>query len=165
MNTPRPTHPLDWLALACRIFIGALFIFAAVMKLKDPQAFAFAIGAFKLIPPTSDHLAVLAAFTLPWLEGITGLCLLLGLWSRSAALLICLMLIAFMAGIARVIANGWNVECSCFGKFELPCQGPVGACHLIRNSVLLLLTGVVLFRGPGPFALCGHPLDPANKPT
>ena len=28
--------------------------------------------------------------------------------------------------LARVIANGWNVECSCFGKFEIPCEGPVG---------------------------------------
>lgn len=158
-----PPSRLDWATFTCRVLVGALFIFAAAMKLRDPQAFAFAIGAFKVIPDNADHLAVLAAFTLPWLEGLAGLCLLLGLWTRPAALLICLMLLAFIGGIGWVISNGWNVECSCFGKFELPCQGPVGACHLTRNSVLLLATGLVLVRGPGALAL--DPLDRGGRPT
>jgi uncharacterized membrane protein YphA (DoxX/SURF4 family) len=156
---------LDRVAAGCRIFVGALFIFAAVMKLRDPQAFAFAINAFKIIPEKADHLAVVAAFVLPWLEGLTGLCLLLGFWTRSAALLISLMLLAFMGGISWVIANGWNVECSCFGKFELPCRGAVGACHLIRNTVLVLASGLVLFRGPGPLALDNRALDRGGQPT
>ena len=43
-----------------RIALGALFIFSGVVKLNDPQAFAFAIKGFKLV---EDHDLIVQAIT------------------------------------------------------------------------------------------------------
>lgn len=133
-----------------RLAVGGLFVFAAYNKLADPQGFVDSIKAFKILPA---HLTILAAYVVPWIEMLAGAALIVGLWSRSAALVIALMLVAFIAGISSVIYRGLDVKCGCFGKFEIPCTGPVGMCHIARNSVLLLLTLAALTWGPGRFAI------------
>jgi uncharacterized membrane protein YphA (DoxX/SURF4 family) len=137
-----------WIVLVARVFLGALFIFAAVMKLSNPQSFAEAINAFKILP---DHLVVLATFVVPWIEAVLGVALILGLWTRSAALVLSLLLVAFIAALVSVLDKG--ITCSCFGKFEIPCSGPVGWCHVIRNTVLLALAALVVAKGPGSLAI------------
>lgn len=145
MDSPRAT---GWLVLPARFIIGALFVFAGILKLQDPQAFAFAIKAFDILP---DHLVVLATFVVPWIEIVAGLVLFFGFWVRTAAFLIALMLGAFLAGIISVLARNMdNVSCACFGKYEWPCVSPVGWCHVIRNSVLIVLALIPAILGPGP---------------
>src|SRR5262245_13085686 len=148
-----------WVALAVRLVLGGLFVFAGVMKLNDVQQFAFAVKAFKILP---DSLIVFAAFAVPWTEIVAGLMLVYGWWARSAALLIGAMLLAFIAAIVSVIMRDLDVKCTCFGKFEFPCTGPVGVCHLVRNSVLAAMAGLVVLMGPGPLAA---ELEPAVKPS
>lgn len=148
MKSPRPT---GWIALLLRVLLGALFIFAAFMKLRDPQQFAFAVSAFKILP---DHLVILATFVVPWTELIAGTALVLGFWTRSAAVLLALLLGVFLAGIGLVLYRHMdNVNCSCFGKFEVPCKGPIGWCHVVRNSVLILLALTTCALAPGPLAI------------
>lgn len=142
---------MGWLAFPARVLLGGLFVFAGVMKLSEPQLFAQAIGAFKFNLP--DHAVVLATFATPWVEIIAGAALALGFWSRAAAALLALMLAAFIGAIVSVIQRKIDAHCSCFGSFEIPCTGPVGLCHIIRNSVLLALAGICLRWGPGPLAI------------
>jgi uncharacterized membrane protein YphA (DoxX/SURF4 family) len=142
---------MGWLVFPARVLLGGLFVFAGVMKLTSPQLFVQAIAAFKLNIP--DHLLILLTFVVPWTEILAGTALALGLWARSSALLIALMLLGFIGGIASVLIRKMDVHCSCFGSFEIPCTGPVGPCHLIRNTVLLALAGIVLAWGPGPLAI------------
>jgi len=143
-------RPMGWLVLPARLALGALFIFAAYVKLSNPQHFALSVAAFKLLP---DHLAVLVTFVVPWTELVAGVALVVGLWARSAAFLLALVLAVFMAGIGSVLYRQMDVECGCFGKFEIPCTGKVGVCHLARNGVLILLALVVMIWGPGPLAV------------
>lgn len=129
-----------------RLGLGGLFVFAAVAKLGDAQKFAFAVKAFKILPP---QWTALAAYVVPWTEGVCGLFLILGLWTRSAALVLSTMLLAFIVAILSVLHRDLDVTCSCFGKFEIPCTGPVGLCHVARNLVLFAAVAWILARGPG----------------
>ena len=91
---------------------------------------------------------VLNTFVLPWMELIAGVLLLAGVWTcrrRGHRR----MLVAFIFGIISVIYREMDVSCGCFGKYEIPCKGSLGVCHLIRNSVLLAMAGLVSSR-PGP---------------
>jgi putative oxidoreductase len=150
MNSIAAPRTHGWLPLVTRILLGGLFVFAGSIKLQSPQLFAFAIGAFKILP---DHLIALSAFVVPWTEIIAGLCLITGFWGRAAALVIGGMLVVFLAGILSVIVRGLDVKCTCFGKFEVPCVGPVGWCHVARNSVMLAMAVLVIWKGSGSLAL------------
>lgn len=144
-----------------RIALGALFVFAAFLKLKDPQSFAEAIKAFKVFDlDTASHLVVMAAFTVPWLEMLCGILLIFGLWTRAAALALTALLLAFTAGIISVLIRHLDVSCGCFGNYEWPCKGNVGYCHILRNSTLLAAALLLLWRGAGPLALDRFRLKP-----
>lgn len=148
-----PVSKSSWVsptAALFRLVIGGLFVFAAAAKLSNPQLFADAVMAFKILP---ENLARLATFIVPWTELLAGAALLLGVWTRSAALLISLLLVAFIGGLVSVLARGLDAECSCFGKFEFPCPSKVGACQIIRNFVMLAMSVTIVVAGSGMLAL------------
>jgi uncharacterized membrane protein YphA (DoxX/SURF4 family) len=146
-------HPIGWLVLTCRVALGGLFVFAAWMKLSNPQSFADAVLAFKIIPDTADHLTTLTTFIVPWTEMVAGVLLILGAWARSAALVLSVMLAVFIVGIGSVLYRHMDVSCGCFGKFEWPCKGNLGMCQIGRDALMLAMGLLVVFRGPGPFAI------------
>lgn len=140
--------------LIVRVALGAMFVFAAWMKLKNPQAFADAVLAFKVFEG-ADHLAVLTTFVVPWMEMICGVLLIVGLWSRAAAIALCVQLLVFTGGIISVLVRKMDVTCGCFGEYEWPCSGPVSMCHVGRNTVLLIGMGLLAWRGGGVVGLDG----------
>lgn len=142
------------LALPVRLVLGGLFLFAAYVKLGDPQQFAFSVHAFKILP---EHLSILATFAIPWVEIVLGACLVLGCWTRAASILLFLLIAGFLGGIISVIVRKMDVTCGCFGKFEIPCTGPIGICHVVRNTVLLAGAAYIALAGPGPVAVDRHP--------
>lgn len=137
-----------------RVALGAMFIFAAWMKLKNPQAFADSVLAFKVFGQ-ADHLVILTTFVVPWLEAICGLLLVLGLWSRAAALALFMQLLVFTGGIISVLYRDIDVTCGCFGEYEWPCTGAVSMCHVGRNGALLIAMGLLVWRGGGVLGLDG----------
>jgi uncharacterized membrane protein YphA (DoxX/SURF4 family) len=139
--------------LLSRLALGGLFIFAAYMKLKSPQAFAISVKAFDVIDASADHLNILITFVVPWTEMIAGVVLVLGLWARAAAMVLSAMLVVFIAGIASVIYRNMDVTCGCFGKFEWPCMGKLGMCQIGRDAAMLLMGLLVVWKGPGPLAI------------
>lgn len=139
--------------LVVRLVLGGLFVFAASLKLAHPQDFANSVLAFKVFPPAADHLNHLVTFVVPWTEMLCGVLLILGLWTRSAALVLALLLGVFLGGILSVLVRKLDVSCGCFGKFEFPCGKVVGSCHIARNGVLIVLALLVLVKGPGAAAL------------
>ena len=137
--------------LAVRLLVGGLFLFAAYTKLSDPQSFALSVKAFKLLP--NDALITQAAFAIPWAEALCGACLIVGLWTRAAALLLTVMVGGFIYGIWSVIDRGLSVECGCFGDYHWPCGKTIANCHLARNAVLAALCLIPFVLGPGRIAL------------
>lgn len=142
----RQSIALGLLLLVLRLALGGLFLFAAYTKWEDPQKFVFAVLGFKFLP---EHLAVLATYAVPWTEAVASVLLILGRWSRAAAAVLALMLIAFMVGIVSVIIRGIDVKCTCFGGYDLLCTGSAGWCNIGQNALLLAVALLLAFKGGG----------------
>lgn len=99
------------IAFLCRLLASGIFLYAGLAKLGDPAGFATVVSRYELFP----SLANLVALTFPWMEVLLGLCLLLGVWPRAAALGMCAMYAAFFPAIFWALAKGLKVDCGCFG--------------------------------------------------
>lgn len=138
------------LIVPVRLFLGGLFALAAFKKLQDPQSFAEAIKGFKVVDPaTHGHLIVTGAFTMPWVEMVAAVLLILGLWTRAAGVTVVLALGGFIAALISVIARGLDANCSCFGDLSLFCGSEVGWCQVARNLILILPALYLAVRGGG----------------
>ena len=68
--------------MAFRWILGITFIYASYYKILSPTDFAKMVYGYNLFP---EVLINLIAIVLPFVELISGLCLLLGIYPRSAA--------------------------------------------------------------------------------
>jgi len=141
--------------LALRTFIGGVFLYAAAVKLQDPQQFAFAIRAYRIIPDDALHLVTLGTFIVPWVELIAGALLVIGLWGRASALVATGLMAFFVYAVWSVIARDLSITCGCFGKLKGPfgCEGPIGACKLAENLTLLASALALTAFGPGSISV------------
>lgn len=153
---------LGFILLFLRLQLAGLFGFAAYVKLTDPQSFAFSIKGFDILP---DRLAVLSTFAVPWTELLCAVCLVLGVWTRAAAILLTALIVVFIGAIASALARGLNVSCGCFGAFELFCKGPLGGCNIAQNSVLLAETVLIAVFGYGRLGLDGFTPTVESNPA
>jgi len=100
-----------WLTVRVQIALGAIFVAASIPKLIDPPSFAHMIYNYRIIP---GALLNVMALTMPWLEMLCGLALILGIWRRSAASIIGAMLLAFIIALSINLARDNAVNCGCF---------------------------------------------------
>ena len=104
-----------WLLLVFRFIVGGVFIWAGVLKIADPVGFAQSVVNYRVFP---RELAFVIALVFPWAEVIAGGLLVVGLFRRSSAALISLMLVGFIALVALALARGIDTSCGCFGSFS-----------------------------------------------
>ena len=94
------THPAT--VRTCQVVIGLIFGAAGLAKLGDLSAFASQIHNFRMIPlPTENLLAI----TLPWIEVVIALALLLGIRRRPAALLAAVLMVVFTVAVRRLFRS------------------------------------------------------------
>jgi putative oxidoreductase len=120
----------------CQIAIGLLFCTSALAKIGDLQTFALQVQHFRLAPLWSTNLL---AMTIPWIELMVGLSLLLGVRPRSGAWMAAAMLVAFTLAVALAMARGLDFECGCFGTADAT---RVGGVKLAENLGMLVLAAV-----------------------
>ena len=127
-----------WPRIASGWVLGFTFIYASLHKIAAPAAFAKIVYGYGLCP---GQLINLIAVTLPFVELMTGLALIFGLWRRSAALIIVGMLIVFILIISINLARGYEFDCGCFsesaGAFFFLSGSPKAT--LVRDIFLLIL--------------------------
>jgi len=140
---------LKYLALAARLLIGALFIYASLHKIQDPAAFAVSVRNYLLIPPAWSNLV---ALTLPWIEVAVGVFLIVGVQTRPSALLTTGMLGVFLGAMIYAYAIGLDIDCGCFGS-AAGSAGRVGAFTIFRDSLLFLISFFVLLWDEGDFSV------------
>jgi len=99
-----------WPALAA--LLGAVFIYAGVLKALDPIAFTRDILSFRVL---SWPLGVRLAFYLPWLEIICGLALITGRLRKGAVAILLALTGVFIAVTIAAKARGIDLTCGCFG--------------------------------------------------
>ncbi|BDQ34994.1 MauE/DoxX family redox-associated membrane protein [Pseudodesulfovibrio portus] len=106
-----------WLALGFRLYIGGLFIYAAMYKINYAAEFSTTIASYRLVP----YWAVngLAVF-MPWTEIICGALLVLGVRVKSAATIIIGLLSVFTVAIVVNILRDAPISCGCFHTLEDP---------------------------------------------
>lgn len=102
-------HP--WLTVRVQIALGAIFVAAALPKIADPPSFAHMIYNYRLLPGVAINLM---ALVMPWIELLSGLALILGLWRRAAAALTGVLLATFIVAIGINLARGHAIDCGCF---------------------------------------------------
>lgn len=143
------------LQIPFRVVLGGAFAYAAFMKIGNVQAFAFAIKGFKILDPVKhEQLIISAAYTIPWVEMVAGVLLILGLRTRAAAAALGLMLLVFIAGLLHVIFDpSIEADCSCFGDMNIVCSSKVGWCQVIRDLVMLVPAIYLVWRGGGILAI------------
>jgi putative oxidoreductase len=119
------------IALALRLLLGAVFVYAAYTKLRQSWLlFALSIDSYQLLP----EWAVFAlARTLPLLELALGVLLILGVWLRYLSIAAAAILGLFFSVMVVSYFRGAGIDCGCFGVGE-----PLSARTLARDGVLLV---------------------------
>ena len=115
-----------------RIFLGLLFLLAGTHKASDPGNFLVAIRSFEVL---ADPWAPLVALCLPWLEILTGFCLIIHRCYHAALLLAGGLLTLFLPAILYAWARGLQIECGCFG----PGSATTDPLYLLTRDLALLL--------------------------
>jgi uncharacterized membrane protein YphA (DoxX/SURF4 family) len=119
-----------------QVLLGLLFLIAALAKIVDTASLAREVHNFRLVPFWSEHLV---AMTLPWIELVAGLALVLGIRSRAGAWVVGALLVGFTFGIVMAMARGLDFQCGCFGTADAT---RVGWAKLVENLGMLALAVV-----------------------
>jgi putative oxidoreductase len=119
--------------------LGALFLFAGLVKLWDPIVLTEDIRRYQMVP---DPIPALAALFLPWVEILAGLAVLTGVFRRGGLVLLIGSLVVFLGANLYAALIGLDLTCGCFGDWNRN-SGPGKMAAL--NAGLLLLSGLVIF--------------------
>ena|ERR1035441_1645282 len=119
--------------LVLRVALGAVFAYAAWIKLRQPwELFAMSISDYGVLP---DWAVRVVARTLPWAEVLIGLALMAGRWLRVSAGAAALLLLVFFGLMVRAYATGMEINCGCFGPGEA-----ISVRTLVRDGGLLAVS-------------------------
>ncbi|BEL05301.1 methylamine utilization protein MauE [Actinoplanes sichuanensis] len=140
---------MSYALVGARVLIGLVFAVSAVTKLRAFAAFRVSLAAMRVVPrPLVGPVAVgvvAAESAIPVLLLVPG--------AQAAGFVVAVLLLAaFSAGIARVLATGTTASCRCFGVSA----APFGRHHLYRNAVLTVVAAAGLIaavrpgQGPAP---------------
>ncbi len=101
-----------WIAYhLARLILALVFIYAGAVKIPDVVAFAGHVAAYQILPYAMNYLV---AATLPYVEFLAGVLLLLNLRVRPALVVIGGMTLVFMAALVSVLVRGLAIDCGCF---------------------------------------------------
>jgi len=131
--------------LSLLVLVAALGV-AGFAKLLDPQGSRTAAKAFGV----PERLTGVVAVGLPIVELAVAVLLLPAATRWYAAIAALVLLLAFCAAIARVMARGETPDCHCFGALH---SAPTSWRTLARTGLLTALAGLLVVAGrddPGP---------------
>jgi len=104
-----------WLLLVMRLVLGGVFLYAGILKMQSPQAFADSIAEFQLLPTAFINPL---AISLPVFEMIVGIMLITGFERGLAAFSVLILTAIFAVALISALARGLQVDCGCFGSGE-----------------------------------------------
>ena len=117
-----------------RLILAGVFIYAGAGKAQDPVTFAGQVANYQLLPYAWNYLI---AATLPYLELLCGVLLLLNRRVRPALVVLFVLNLVFMLALGSLIARGLNIDCGCFKPDAASHTSPPVA--LVRDAGLMLL--------------------------
>lgn len=137
---PSPENTASrYLALAARLVMAGVFMYASFDKIRHPAEFAEAVYNYQLLP---DFLINLSALILPWFELILGVLLLLGIWMPGSVVAINLLMVTFLTALVINKARGLNISCGCFST-KATVDGLIG--WVVFRDVIFFVISLYLF--------------------
>jgi len=130
----------QWIELAARLTLGVTFVYASYHKILAPAEFAKLVYGYSLFPYETINLI---AITSPFIELISGISLITGIYTRSAALIIIGMLIAFIIVMSINLIRGHEFDCGCFSLEANPTTN--SARYILGRNIILLIFGAYIF--------------------
>ena len=121
------------ISLIARLVLGWFFIYAAIGKIAEPTTFAKEIANYAIMP---QFFLNIIALTMPWIELVTGIFLIVGIRLKANAAIIGLMLVVFIVAVFSAMARGLDINCGCFSHKIVY----VGWGKIAENAGLLLLS-------------------------
>jgi uncharacterized membrane protein YphA (DoxX/SURF4 family) len=137
-------NAIPWLGLVVRLGAAGLWLAAGIAKITDLEHFRTQVAAYDVLP---HALVAPFAYTLPFVEVFVGLYLALGLMTRVAAIVSCVLMLVFIAALAQAWARGLVLDCGCFGTIA---QERVGGWSILRDTALGV-PGLLLAVAPARF--------------
>lgn len=141
----------EWVGMVARLVLGGVLLVAGALKIGSPLVSARAVQAYQIFP---FDVAAYLGYALPVIEIIVGLLLVVGLFTRAAAMIGTVLMLAFVAGIGSAWARGLNIDCGCFGG-----GGQIGQSEttygvdIARDLGLTALGAWLVWRPRSAFAL------------
>ena len=136
-----------------RLLLGGIFVYAGYAKLVYPNhnlwpyfmlkfsvstnlsTFAFQVESYKVLGAEG---ASMVAHTLPFVEIVLGLLLLIGWKFRIWAAMVTAILAGFLTLVTRAYLLHMEINCGCFGTPE-----PLTGMTVLRDSALVALAVVM----------------------
>jgi uncharacterized membrane protein YphA (DoxX/SURF4 family) len=122
----------DWRYLL-RFALGALFIWAALAKIADVPGFVAEVHNFRMVPVALENIF---AMTLPWIELVAGIALIMNVAPRSGLIVLGGLLVVFFVAILAAIIRNLDISCGCFGTSD---ASQTGWITLLRDVVFLAM--------------------------
>ena len=139
--------------LALRLGMGGVFIAAAIPKIASPDLFASDVFNYQMLP---DWGVNMLAIGLPWFELVVGVCLALGIWTRTSAVMMAGLMVVFLVALASATARGLDISCGCFEVGAAAGEGHGTLIQAVLRDVVFLAATLVLARyedAPRPLSL------------
>lgn len=129
-----------WLELLSRLVIGTIFVSASIQKAADPAAFAVMIDNYKILSPSAT---MFIASTLPWLELVCGVAVILGVAVRGSSLVIGILTVGFTAAVVSGVLRGLDISCGCYTLD--PEAGRIGWRKVAENTGIIVLSVFLVY--------------------
>lgn len=114
-----------------KLTLSLIFIYAGIVKIVDPKAFAKAISQYELVP---EMLLAPLAIGLPTLEILAGLGLLFSI--RGSLAIIFGLLITFIFVLWYGILRNLDIDCGCFSPEEL--RSHASLWHAFYRDIVMI---------------------------
>jgi len=139
----------SWLELTFRWILGATFLYSSYGKILAPAEFAKIIYGYGLLPAA---LINVIAIIVPLLELVVALALILGIYPRSAAIVVNALLAAFIISISINLIRGHEFNCGCFALQNSGRQ--VSSSVTVLRDFVFLALGMQVFLYKNPRRWC-----------
>jgi uncharacterized membrane protein YphA (DoxX/SURF4 family) len=145
-------------SVVLRVGLGGVFGYAAWVKLREPwMLFAMSVDAYHVLPEWG---AVAVARTLPWLELLLAIMLVLGIWKRLSLPAASALLAVFFGLMVRSYVRGEGIDCGCFGPGEA-----ISPITLLRDGGLLAASVFLTVRAFQRDSAKSHAKGPVLTPS
>lgn len=129
-----------YLLIAFRIILGAIFIYASVNKLFNAEEFAKAIKNYDMMPLGVINML---AIILPYVEFITGILLVTGIYKKGSSAIAILSLFVFLIALTTAFARGLDINCGCFSLENTSSKSDI--LTRIIEDIFMLAVAIIVF--------------------